>query len=101
MVLPPPLAWLPDVADSLSRALGCSVSYQLRPTVNALVYILVLRFSAPQEPRFTGQVWNLIQMYAARNDAIPQGVESEPLEMRISIGMKRRLGPPKREAPWG
>jgi hypothetical protein len=76
------------------------VTYHLKPSVNPLVYTVVLKFSAPQDGKYTSQIWNLVQMYASRNDAVPEGVESSATEMKISIGMKRRLGPPKKNEPW-
>jgi hypothetical protein len=99
VALTPPLMWVPNVSDSLSRALGCLVSYDVRPTVNPLLYTIAFHFSTPQEPKYLVQIWNLVQMYAARNDSLTSTVEMSPLELRASIGVKRRLGPPRTSTP--
>jgi hypothetical protein len=98
--LTPPLMWIPDLADSLGRALGCAATYQVHSTVNPLMYTIVFDFSEPQESKYLLQVWNLIQMYAAKNDSVTRNVKIEPRSVHAEIGVKRRLGPPRTSKPW-
>lgn len=98
--LPPPLAWVPSVAASLSRALGCGVTAEVRPTINPLVYTLRFKFGESQPGRRMLLLWNLVQMYAWKNDAVPQGkIETEGSVLTIRMGTKRRLGQPKNLTP--
>ena len=100
---PPPLSWVPSFSDSLSRALGCSVQQQLHATVNPLVYKLEIHFSEPQPPKRLGLIWNLLQMYAAANDAVAEyrwQAPQEPGRLVVRLAMKERLGLPKDVRPW-
>lgn len=84
----------------MTGALGGDVRYELRKTVNPLVYKITFYFP----DALTGQqmllVWNLLQQYAAKNEAIPQGkVEKEGARLTASVIIRRRLGLPKAEHP--
>jgi hypothetical protein len=92
--------WLPLVSDSMSRALGCSVNLRVLPTVMPLMYTLSFEFSEVQSPTMMMKLWNIVQMYAARNDAVTTTMKHENgRKLSISIGVKRRLGPPKNLEP--
>lgn len=101
MVQIPPLMWVPDVSDSMSRALGTACSYEVRSTVNPLMYRIVFSFGERQSGKQMLLLWNVVQQYAAKNDAAPQGkVESEDgRRLAVDIVVKRRLGPPRNEQP--
>lgn len=92
--------WLPSVTGSLSRALGCQASFEAKTGVNPLVYTVDFIFGEEQQPKRVGMIWNLVQMYAARNDAHAKEVLLiPPSRLRVIILLKRRIGPPKAETP--
>ncbi|TXH11234.1 MAG: hypothetical protein E6R04_02875 [Spirochaetes bacterium] len=98
--LPPPLAWLPSFANSLSGAIDSPVQVECTQSVNPLVYIVKFRFGEKVTGKRMMLVWNLYQQYAAKNDSIPQGrVETEGNTLTTTIIVKRRLGPPRNEHP--
>ena len=97
---PPPLMWVLDVVDSMSRALGCAASVLIKGTTNPLMYTIDFAFGERQTPRVLGQLWNLVQMYAARNDAVADAVNvDDPNHLKVRVIIKRRLGPPRRDSP--
>lgn len=97
----PALAWVPGLAGSLGRALGCTVEHETQPTVNQLVYTIVLRFGQEQDGKTRMRIWNLIQLYMAKNEAFPQGTPSiEPSKISLKVGVKTRRGPARDDAPW-
>lgn len=97
---PPPLAWVPGLAASLQRALDCSVRAEVHPTVNQLLYKVKFTFSERQKPLQMNGIWNIFQQYAAANDAVPQDkLDITGADLTVLVGVKRRLGPPKKEIP--
>lgn len=85
----------------MQRALGCSVSAQVKNTVNPLVYQVKFIFGEPQPGKRMLMLWNLVQRYAWKNDAVPEGkLETEGFFLTVRMGMKRRLGLPKDKDPW-
>jgi len=101
MSLPSPLAWVQSYAQSVQRALGCDIRLEVKPTVNQLVYKTTIYFGEPQSKEQRLRVWNMLQTWAAKNDAMTGAkVTSTDLLMRTSIGMKQRLGPTKDTNPW-
>jgi len=98
--LPPPLAWLPGFANSLSGAIDTPLQIECTQSVNPLVYIVKFRFGENVTGKRMMLVWNLYQQYAAKNDAVPQGkVESEGKTLTTSIIIKRKRGLPRNEHP--
>lgn len=101
MVPPPPLAWLRAFSDSTSRALDQRIIFELLPSVNPLVYKLRLRWPEPVNGKLKNGIWNLFQIWAWKNDCVPQGhVDTSNYGMTIELIIKRRLGAPKEELPW-
>lgn len=101
-MVPPPLAWVPDLASSLERALGTGVHVKINPTVNPLLFKLQFDFSEAQPGERMGMIWNLIQQYAAKNETVPQGnVSIEDRSLTTQVAVKRRLGLPRNARPWG
>ena len=101
MVLPPPLAWLRPFCESTGRALDQPIVFELVPTVNPLVYVLRLRWLQPITNKLKAGVWNLFQIWAWKNDSVPQGkVDTSDTRMSISVVIKRRFGPQKEVLPW-
>lgn len=97
---PPPLAWLPGFAHSMSGAMGCSVEINLETTVNPLVYKVKARFGEALTGQQLMLVWNLFQKYAAKNDCVPQGKTSgSSKELSFLVATKRRTGPTRDEHP--
>lgn len=85
----------------MQRALGCSVLAQVKSTVNPLVYQVKFIFGEHQPGKRMLMLWNLVQRYAWKNDAVPEGkLEAEGHSMTVRMGMKRRLGLPKNQDPW-
>lgn len=97
----PALAWVPSLAGSLSRALGCAVEHATQVGVNPLLHTIVFKFGQEQDGKARMQIWNLIQLYMTKNDAFPQGSPSlEPSKFVIKVGVKTRRGPARDDAPW-
>jgi hypothetical protein len=75
--------------------------YDLRSSVNPLIYIVRVRWLEPVSGKVKNDIWNLFQIWAHKNDAVPEGkVEAGDTALFISVGTKRRLGPAKEEKPW-
>jgi hypothetical protein len=99
-MVPPPLAWIPNFALSMSRALGCKVEYTLNSSVNALMYKLSFFLSEPQNNKTMLAVWNALQQYAAKNDAVLSDKATLiATGLLTTISMRRRLGLPMDEVP--
>lgn len=101
---PPPLAWLDLFCSSTGTALDQPIQASVRPTVNPLVYAVYLKWASPVSNKLRNSVWNLFQIWAAKNDCVPQGKvdhgDSEfNKELTVSVVVKQRLGLPKREQP--
>lgn len=96
----PPLEWISGFTNSISRAVGSTVSAKTETTVNPLVFRVRVLFSEPLSGRNMMLVWNLFQMYAVKNDSVPQGKKSgAPQELLAEVVVKRRLGPPRKDHP--
>jgi hypothetical protein len=77
----------------MARALDCSVSYHTQPTVNPLVYAVKITFGENPSSKNRVLLWNLIQKYASKNEAILQGrVRYENSALYFDVGVKYRLG---------
>ena len=99
-MLPPSLAWIPDVTDSLGRASGTPASFETRKGVNQLVYTVRIHFTHALPSKSRMLVWNIIGMYAAKNDCVMVGSPTfSALDVRFDVGMKRRLGLERKSAP--
>lgn len=96
---PPPLAWLDGFVRSIEGATGSRIVWSLTPTINPLVHKVRFFFPEPISGKSLMLVWNLFQMYAAKNDCVPQGKRSEEKALFAEIVTKRRLGPPRNEHP--
>lgn len=100
-MLPPPLAWIDGFIHSVQGALSQKVTYDISGSeVNPLVYKIHIKFSEKISGKNMLLVWNLFQMYGTRNDSVVQGKNSES-EYKIvaEVGIKRRLGPPRKKHP--
>lgn len=76
--------------------------HELKGSVNPLVYTIKLRWPQAVSGKISMNIWNLFEIWAAKNDVVPQGKvlqEHEGKELLISLATKRRLGPPKIEEP--
>jgi hypothetical protein len=85
----------------MQRALGCSVIAQVKNTINPLVYNIVFEFGEAQPGPRMLLLWNVVQRYAWKNDAVPEGKLEldEGRRLAVRMGVKRRLGLPKNETP--
>jgi hypothetical protein len=93
--------WVPGVSDSMARALGTSCTYEVKSTVNPLIYTVVFTFGEKQPGKQMLLLWNVVQQYAAKNDAVPKGkvYSNDGTKLAVDVILKRRLGPPRNEAP--
>jgi hypothetical protein len=65
------------------------------------VYTIVLKFGQEQDGKTRMRIWNLIQLYMAKNDTFPQGSPSlEASKFTIKVGVKTKRGPARDDAPW-
>lgn len=100
MIPPPPLAWLPSFCQSTGRALGQEVSFELHPDVNPLIYKVHVQWREPVSSAIYMGIWNLFQIWANKNDAIPQGSPMRaPYSMSAALVVRRRLGMPRDAHP--
>jgi hypothetical protein len=102
----PPLAWLPEFTASISRALGQEMQLEIKPSVNPLMYTAIFRWGTPISLTRANELWNYFQQWATNNDCIPVGsIQMDDREtttkLVIGIAVKRRLGAPKNNRPWG
>lgn len=97
---PPALAWLDGLMHSLTGATGASVSYTTKATVNPLVIQLKVSFGQWMSGTNMMLSWNLLQMYAAKNECVLQGkTAKEDGTLLSEVIMKRRLGLPMDKHP--
>jgi len=74
--------------------------FDVRPTVNPLVYTVFISWREPLSGSIVLKVWNLMQKWLTKNDCIPNGsVDTKPLSILIHVIVKRRFGNPKDESP--
>ena len=86
---------------SVERALGQGVSYRLEVSVNPLVYTLKVSWREPIAGLLVGNIWNLLQVWLTKNEAVGNGVvKSSPTSMEVGVGIRRRFGTPKRAPAW-
>jgi hypothetical protein len=100
MQLSPPLAWFGGFIRSIEGAIGMTVQWHLSRTVNPLVFKIRIYFPERVSGRNLMLIWNLFQMYAARNNCVPQGRSSNSDKaLSAEIITKQRLGLPQNEHP--
>ena len=74
--------------------------FDVKPTVNPLVYIVSASWQENVAGSIALQVWNLLQMWLTTNDCVPNGnVETKPTSITVQVIVKRRMGNPKNESP--
>lgn len=74
--------------------------FDVRPTVNPLLYTIKLTWSERVSGLISNQVWNLLQMWLTTNECVPNGnVSSEDTSLTVIVIVKRRMGNPKNESP--
>lgn len=74
--------------------------FDVRPTVNPLVYIVKASWPERVAGHITLQIWNLFQKWLVTNDCVPNGnVATEPTSITVQVVVKRRLGNPKNDSP--
>jgi hypothetical protein len=75
--------------------------FDLKASVNPLVYALHLRWRDKIPPKSQLLLWNLFQQWCWNNDSVPYGqAVLEPYHMAVQVIVKRRFGAPKDEVPW-
>lgn len=100
MQLSPPLAWFDGFIKSIGGAIGASPQWNLTTTVNPLVFRVRIYFPERVSGRNLVLIWNLFQMYAAKNNCVPQGKSSNSDRvLSAEIVTKQRLGLPQNEHP--
>ena len=100
MKIPPPLAWLPEYIQSMERATGDSIALDLCRTINPLVHEAIFTFNEPPSPEASLGAWNILQIWAKKNDCIPCKIlKRSPYQILVHIIVKRRNGPDKEEKP--
>lgn len=99
-MLPPPLAWVESFIHSVEGAIGSKVKYSTESTVNPLVHRIRISFPEKVAGRNMLLIWNLFQIYAVKNDSVPQGKAAEgEYKLVADIIIKRRLGLPRDKHP--
>jgi len=98
--LPPPLTWVHSFCVSTGGALGQPIVFDVKTTVNPLVYKLLLNWEEAVPGPITLQIWNLLQRWIAMNDCVPNGTaDTHSNSLTIHVIVKRRFGNPKDESP--
>lgn len=99
-MLPPPLAWVSSFCTSTGGALGQQMVYDVKATVNPLVYKLRVGWPEDVKSSIGLQVWNLLQKWIVVNDCVQNGaVDLKPTSLTAHIIVKRRNGSPKDISP--
>lgn len=97
---PPSLVWVKQFGDSLGRALGIDIRVDVTPTVNPLLFNLTVYWAEYITPSRVKDIWNMIQIWAHKNDCIPYGrLTTTPVKASVQIVIKRRLGNEKNLTP--
>lgn len=100
--LPNPLAWMTLYCDSISVALGTTVTCEVRQQTNPLIFKATFQFGDNLTGKESMLVWNLFQKFAHANESLPQGrVEREGQVLTVQVGIKRLMGPPREKHPAG
>jgi hypothetical protein len=97
---PPPLVWIHKFVASIERAVDYNVLLDLRPTVNPLQYYVSFHWPVDFDPITINMIWNMFQMWASKNDCVPNGLTVRNRD-KLSVGLviKRRLGSEKNDTP--
>jgi hypothetical protein len=102
MLLPPALKWIDTYCDSLSTALGQTVTHSEAPTIIPLIYTIRLNFNPPITPRNKVLAWNMLEIFTSTNDSGLHHANIEnPNIWVLDVIAKRRLGPERNEHPLG
>lgn len=100
MVLPPSLKWIDSYCNSLSTALGQTVTHSESPTIIPLIFLVKLTFNPPITPKNKVLAWNMLEIFAAKNDsALHHASIENPNIWVLDLIAKRRLGPERNEHP--
>jgi hypothetical protein len=98
--VPPSLQWVPRFARSVESAVGSGIRWELAKTVNPLVYTVRIGFNEQMSGKNVMHIWNLFQMFAASNDCVMKGKKMDAgWNLIAEVGMKERLGHPKKKHP--
>lgn len=74
--------------------------FDVKATVNPLVYIVSVRWREDVPGSITLQVWNLLQKWMVTNDCVQNGsVATSPTSITANVIVKRRFGNPKNDSP--
>jgi hypothetical protein len=74
--------------------------FDVKMTVNPLVYRVKVSWVEAISGTLAFQVWNLLQRWLATNDCVPDGrVSPQPTSLTVLVVVKRRMGNPKDESP--
>lgn len=99
-MLPPPLEWVQAFCVSTGAALGQPMVFDVKATVNPLVYTVTASWQESVAGSIALQVWNLFQMWLTTNDCVQNGsVQTSPTSITVQVVVKRRMGNPKNESP--
>jgi hypothetical protein len=98
--LPPPLEWVLEYTASMSRAVGIPIDFDVKPTVNPLLLQVRLDWLEPMSPASTNDIWNMFQVWAAKNECVPYGkITKTPYSVTMGVIIKRRLGYGRNDNP--
>lgn len=101
-MLPSQFAWLASFASSISAATSTVVTATCEKTINPLVFRVKVSLGEPTKPKQMMLIWNLFQMFVAKNDGFVQGKAAmNGRSLTVEVGVKHRLGPPKNKHPVG
>ena len=108
MLGPPALKWLDSYCGSTGFALDAPMSYRAEPTVNPLVFNVHVTFGEDVTGKRRMLVWNLLESWAAKNEASIVSQENDspsrrPRERELvaAVAIKRLTGIPKDMHPLG
>jgi hypothetical protein len=74
--------------------------FDVRTTVNPLVYIITVSWQETVPGTIALLVWNLLQIWLTTNDCAPNGgVGTSGTSITAQVAVKRRMGDPKNESP--
>lgn len=105
-MVPPPLAWIPSFCASTGFPLDQAMVAEVFPTVNPLTYKIRVRWGEPISSKSALLVWNLFQIWAARNGTVVENGKmtfdvrgDDYYGMSVQAILRERLGLPRDECP--
>lgn len=88
----PKLTWVDSLRNSLSAAMGTSVSQTILDTVDPLMKLVVLELGEELGKGDYNPIQQMVHAFAKSNDCVVQRIRREPKKLILETLTKTRLG---------